>query len=61
MVMLLSLLQKFIQKSQNQALANQRKPYFKPQEAMMETIIVNLVTWYKQDLWLVKRFAMMET
>lgn len=56
--MLLSLLQKFIQ---NQALANQRKPYFKPQEAMMETIIVNLVTWYKQDLWLVKRFAMMET
>lgn len=59
--MLLSLLQKFIQKSQNQALANQQKPYFKPQEAMMETIIVNLVTWYKQDLWLVKRFAMMET
>lgn len=59
--MLLSLLQKFIQKSQNQALANQWKPYFKPQEAMMETIIVNLVTWYKQDLWLVKRFAMMET
>ena len=59
--MLLSLLQKFIQKSQNQALGKKPKPYFKTQVAMMETIIVNLVTWYKQDLWLVKRFAMMET